>query len=668
MTRTPFQTQKRPLMQSDSKNKKTALKVKTQSESAGGIKAVVSSMKFSAAGPGLLRGTRSLLKVNQMHGFDCPGCAWPDPDDRRSLVEFCENGAKAIAEETTRKKIGRQFFAENDIESLNSCSEFELGQMGRLAEPLYLPEGSKNYQAISWPDAFTKIAQKLNSLESPNEAIFYTSGRTSNEAAFLYQLMVRYFGTNNLPDCSNMCHESSGVAMYETLGSGKGTVTLKDFEFADTILVIGQNPGTNRPRMLTTLQHAARRGCKIISINPLLETGLKRFSNPQEVRAWLGNSTPIATSHLPVKINGDVALLKGLLKSLLADHNAVDSKFIEQHTNGFRAFKDDIENTSWQSIVDESGINQKQICDTAKIIAASKNLICCWAMGLTQHQNAVQNIQAVINLLLIGGHFGRKGAGACPVRGHSNVQGDRTMGITERPRTVFLQNLKKEFSFDPPKEFGHDVVSAIQAMSEKSAKLFFALGGNFVAASPDTEFTQQALRNCELTVQVSTKLNRSHLCTGKEALILPCLGRTEVDIKNKIEQIVTVENSMGVVHSSKGHLQPISSELKSEVEIITGLAEFIFADQKINWRELGQNYSKIRDVISRVVPGFSDFNEKIKKPGGFHLYHPVRDELKFHTASGKAEFSVVPIRPTQLAEGHLYLSLIARGLIQYFST
>ena len=634
-------------------------------ESAGGLSAVTVALKMSVAQMGVGRAVTSLLAVNQKKGFDCPGCAWPDPDDRRSLVEFCENGAKAVAEEATLRRVTPEVFALRSVEELSRESDYWLSQQGRLTHPMYLPRGQSHYLPISWEDAFLKIATELKALESPNEAAFYTSGRTSNEAAFLYQLFVRLFGTNNLPDCSNMCHESSGLGLTKTIGSGKGTVSLKDFDYADCIVVIGQNPGTNHPRMLTTLQAAARRGCRINSINPLAEPGLKKFRHPQELSGIFGKGTPLATHFLPVKINGDVALLKGIQKAILeTSETLIDVNFIKNDTEGFEAYRTDLLSESWKRIVEGSGISEEQIREVAEVIAKSKAMICCWAMGLTQHQNAVANIQEIVNLLLLGGHFGRPGAGACPVRGHSNVQGDRTMGIWERPTSEFLNSLGKEFLFTPPAAHGYDTIESIEAMHQGKVKVFIGLGGNFLSATPDTAYTAKALNRCSMTVQVSTKLNRSHLITGEHALILPCLGRTEIDLQQNKPQFVTVENSMGIVHSSEGHLTPASKDLKSEPAIIAGLAK---ATLGVNWEGYIANYDEIRDRISRVIPGFENFNHKVRKPGGFVLPHAVRDRKEFFTPSKRAIFTVHSIPHLEVAAGQFIMATI-RSHDQYNTT
>ncbi|MEY4631031.1 MAG: hypothetical protein RIQ81_1151 [Pseudomonadota bacterium] len=632
---------------------------------AGGVTAVVSALKVSIGQMGVARTTSTLLDVNQMKGFDCPGCAWPDPDDRRSLAEFCENGAKAVAEEATSRRVTPEFFAQHSVADLAGQSDYWLSQQGRITHPMYLPLGGTHYQPISWEDAFAKIGGALKGLSSPNEAVFYTSGRTSNEAAFLYQLFVRMLGTNNMPDCSDLCHESSGYALTQTVGSGKGSVSLKDFDYADCIIVIGQNPGTNHPRMLTTLQEAARRGCRIISINPLEETGIKRFKHPQEVSGIIGRGTRIATNHVPVKINGDVALLKGIQKAILESHpDALDWQFIEAYTEGFDAWRCDIERESWTDIESSSGISQSLIREIAGVIASSKAMICCWAMGLTQHRNAVANIQEIVNLLLLGGHFGRPGTGACPVRGHSNVQGDRTMGIWERPTREFLDRLAAEFKFTPPYEHGYDTVETIEAMNAAKVKFFFAMGGNFLSATPDTAYTASGLKRCKLTVQVSTKLNRSHLITGEEALILPCLGRTERDFQDSGPQFVTVENSMGVVHPSEGNLSPASPELLSEPAIVAGLAK---AALGLDWSGYIANYDRIRDRIQNVIPGFEDFNTRVRNPGGFVLPHAVRDKREFKTPTGKARFTVHAIPKLEVTAGQFVMATI-RTHDQYNTT
>ncbi|WP_435016983.1 FdhF/YdeP family oxidoreductase [Tundrisphaera sp. TA3] len=640
---------------------------------AAGFGAILSTMKHAVNEMGVLRSVSMLLKVNQSNGFDCPGCAWPDPGaGHGSHAEFCENGAKAVAAEATKHRVTPEFFEEWPVSRLLDQSDHWLESQGRLTTPMHLAPGSDHYAPIAWDEAFRLIARELNALASPDEAIFYTSGRTSNEAAFLYQLFVRLYGTNNLPDCSNMCHESSGVGMGETLGVGKGTVSLADFDLADAIFVIGQNPGTNHPRMLSALEAAARRGCHIVSINPLHEKALERFSHPQDVRDLLTGGTAIAELFLPVRINGDVALLKGIMKEVLEEERrrpgeVLDHAFIAEHTSDFEAFAAALEATSWEEIVRESGIDRELIRRAGQIYANAGRVIVCWAMGLTQHKNAVANIQEVVNLLLLRGNLGKPGAGACPVRGHSNVQGDRTMGIYERPSEVFLDRLGAAFGFDPPRHHGHDVVAAIKAMHEGRARVFFAMGGNFHSASPDTDYTAEALRRCRLTVHVATKLNRSHLVHGREALIMPCLGRTELDVRASGPQFITVEDSMSAVHGSRGSLPPASDDLLSEPAIICGLARATLGPgSPIDWEGMADDYDRIRDRIAEVIPGFEDFNARVRRPGGFALPNNAA-RLRFDTATGKARFTVHPIPKIPLLPGQL-LMMTVRSHDQYNTT
>ncbi len=641
-------------------------------ENAAGVAGVVTALRHVHNEIGLRRGLGALSKMNQTGGFDCPGCAWPDPEHERStLGEYCENGAKALAEEATTKRVTSTFFLRHSLTELAQQSDHWLGKQGRLIEPMVLRQGHDHYTPISWEEAFAKIAGHLNALESPHQALFYTSGRTSNEAAFLYQLFVRLFGTNNLPDCSNMCHESSGTGLKETIGVGKGTVTLDDFQHAGTIVVIGQNPGTNHPRMLSTLQEAKRHGARILSINPLNEAGLKRFQHPQEVRGVLGG-TQLADQFLQVRINGDVALLKGFAKEMLAREDAqpgsvLDHAFVREHTLDFEAFAHDIRETSWASITEASGISYPEIQQAVDILTRTRRTIFCWAMGLTQHQNGVANVQMCTNLLLMQGAIGKKGAGACPVRGHSNVQGDRTMGIWERPPADFLDRLGQAIGFEPPREHGHDTVASIQAMLDHKAHVFFALGGNFLSATPDTTRTAQALRNCRLTVHVSTKLNRSHLITGSEALILPCLARSERDLQDGKPQFVTVENSMGVVHSSQGDLPPASEDLLSEPVIVARLAQATLGEKAhLPWLDLVRDYDAIRDLIERSIAGFSDYNRRVRQPNGFYLPNPARDG-HFDTPTQKALFKVHPIPKHDLSPDQ-WMMMTIRSHDQYNTT
>ncbi|WP_416308094.1 FdhF/YdeP family oxidoreductase [Neptunicella sp. SCSIO 80796] len=639
-----------------------SIHISAPKEWAAGVPAVISAYQNAATKVGPLKGAGLLLQANQLEGFDCPGCAWPDPLHKRATFEFCENGAKAIADEATRKKVGHQFFSEHAIEQLKQQPDRWLNAQGRLVEPMLLAPGATHYQPISWPEAFELIGKQLQSLDSPNQAAFYTSGRTSNEAAFLYQLFVRQLGTNNLPDCSNMCHESSGVGLGETIGVGKGTVSLEDLENAEAIFVFGQNPGSNHPRMLTSLQAAKRNGAKIVTINPLDETGLKRFKNPQEVSGVLGSGTALRDLHLPVNINGDVALVKGLCKSLLEREKTgqpvLDHDFIQQYCNGFEAFKQDIEQTEWQHIEQHSGVSRELIEQAAQIACESTKTIACWAMGMTQHKNAVANIQLITNFLMLQGNLGKPGSGVCPVRGHSNVQGDRTMGIWEKPPQSLLDAIEQEFGFKPPAEHGVDTVECIHAMQQRQIKVLIALGGNFYRATPDHDLTEQALANCDLTVQISTKLNRSHLFTGKTALLLPALGRTELDKQPTGIQFVTVENSMGVVQTSHGKIPPASDQLLSEVRIVAEMAEASLVDSQISWRELADDYHRIREHIGKVIPGFEDFNQRIEALGEFPLPNAVRDARKFNTVNHKANFVIHPIEPVIVPAGCLLMMSI----------
>ncbi|MFN8355410.1 MAG: FdhF/YdeP family oxidoreductase [Spirosomataceae bacterium] len=641
----------------------TGLSVSPPPQNSVGWGALSSSLEQMATYMDAPDALKISLKVNQKGGFDCPGCAWPDPDDERSMLgEYCENGIKALAEEATNRRIGASFFKNHSVIELANWSDFELGKSGRLAEPLVLRIGATHYEPISWEEAFQLVATELNALPSPDEAVFYTSGRTSNEAAFLYQLFVREFGTNNLPDCSNMCHESSGSALSQTLGLGKGSVTLEDIHQADVVMVIGQNPGTNHPRMLSALEKCKERGGKIISVNPLPEAGLIRFTNPQRPLKMLTGGTPLTDLFLQVRINGDVPFLKALMLLLYQldqeQGGVLDWSFIQEKTEGFDLFLEGLQSSNFQQLLQDCGLAEQELREAAQLLAKTQKIIVCWAMGLTQHKNAVDNIREIVNLLLMKGSIGRPGAGTCPVRGHSNVQGDRTMGIWEAPKPAFLEKLKTVFGFEPPQEHGFSVVDAIKAMHERKASVFFAMGGNFLSATPDTELTAEALRRCKLTVHVSTKLNRSHLIHGQQALILPCLGRTEKDIQGEEEQFVSVENSMGVVSSSKGVLEPCSEQLKSEVAIVCGLAEATLgAQSKVNWAAMKRNYDHIREAIEQVIPGFERYNERVRQPGGFYLPNGPR-EGKFLTPSGKALFTVNTYERFDVGPGELLMMTI----------
>ena len=690
-----------------------------------GLPAIVSSFRHVIGEAGLARGLKALAHLNQKGGYDCPSCAWPDPDDERSgMAEYCENGAKAVAEETTTKKLTPEFFSRYSVAQLAAFTDFELGSQGRIAQPMYLPKGATHYQPVSWDEAFRHIGQSLNGLGSPNEAIFYTSGRTSNEAAFLYQLFAREYGTNNLPDCSNMCHESSGVALMETVGIGKGSVRLEDLHIAELIIIMGQNPGTNAPRMLTALQKAKLNGGKIISVNPLPETGLMAFNNPQQVKGLLGLATPLTDLYLPIRLNGDMALLQAIelllwLEEEKAPGSVFDTDFIRDQTTGYGEFMAHLKQVSLPDLARNCGLSIEDIGKAADMIKDKKKIIVCWAMGLTQHTNAVDTIKEVTNLLLLKGSIGKPGAGTCPVRGHSNVQGDRTVGIWERPTEKFLNSIRDNFGFEPPRQHGYDVVNSIKAMYEGKAKVFFAMGGNFLSATPDTTYTAEALRRCQLTVHVSTKLNRSHLIHGEEAYILPCLARSDRDSTGGQEQFVSCENSMGVVQSSKGVLNPVSEHLLSEPAIVCRLARATFGgrtdghqvsgpadtrgrmdqhqvsgradtrgrtdghqvsgladargrtdgrqvsggnngDQpssRINWDKYLTSYDTIRDDIERVIPGFGDYNLRVREPGGFYLPNSARDG-NFATPDQKAHFNIANPREIPLEKGQLMMMTI----------
>ncbi len=630
---------------------------------AGGLPSVFTALHHIQKEVGWWQGTKSLLQLNQFKGYDCPGCAWPDPDEHRAQFEFCENGAKAVAEEATTAQCDEQFFQTRAISAMATWTDYEIGKSGRITQPMFRPAASDHYVPITWPEALQRIGAKIRSLASPHEAVFYTSGRTSNEAAFLYQLFVRMVGTNNLPDCSNMCHESSGVALTDTLGIGKGTVTLDDFYKTELIVVIGQNPGTNHPRMLTALQGAKKNGARIISVNPLPEAGLISFRHPQHPLDLLGKPTAITDLWLPVRINEDVALLKAILKMLLAleaeaPGTVLDQEFIQSKTDGFADLVADLQTYALPELIAKSGVPYESVATAAHWLATSKKIIVCWAMGLTQHVNAVDNIREVVNLLLLKGSIGKPGAGTCPVRGHSNVQGDRTMGIYEKPKKEFLDALKKNFQFEPPREPGYDTVESIAAMAAGRVKLFMAMGGNFLSAAPDTHATGRALMNCELTVQISTKLNRSHLITGTEAIILPCLGRTEMDVQESGIQFVSVENSAGVVHSSQGHKKPAAAQLWSEPKIVAGLAKATFqGTDGIDWDSFVTNYDAIRSAIEKTIPGFENYNARVRKPGGFYLPNSAREGV-FKTTKQRAQFTVNTVAQHRLQPDELLMMTI----------
>lgn len=602
--------------------------------------------------------------------MDCPGCAWPDPEKRSKLGEFCENGVKAIAEEAMDAKADPDFFSKYSVSEIIEKSDYWIGQQGRLTHPMVITQGDTHYRPVSYEKAFEIIGKKLKSLSSPNEAIFYTSGRTSNEAAFLYQLFVRMYGTNNLPDCSNMCHESSGVGLSETLGIGKGSVTLDDFEEAELILIFGQNPATNHPRMLTSLEKAKKKGARIVTINPLKEMGLVRFKNPQTVNGLLGKGTELTDLYLQIKINEDVALLKAVMLRLfqLSEKNPgiLDQDFIAEKTSGFEEFKAELRKLNFNEMAARTGLEFSQIDEFVQLLANKKKIIACWAMGLTQHQNAVDNIREIVNLLLLKGSIGKPGSGTCPVRGHSNVQGDRTVGIHERPSKQLLDRISSNFGFEPPSEHGYSTIEAIRAMYEKKASVFIALGGNFLPAAPDTHYTSEALQNCDLTVHISTKLNRSHLVHGKTALILPCLGRSDRQIKNGKIQFLSVENSMGLVHSTRGALKPPSEILLSEPEIVAGIAKASVDQKNLDWDFLVGDYGRIRDLIEKTVDGFDNYNETLNAKQLIELPNGARIGT-FNTPDRKAHFTV-----NQLAEHHLeddeFLMMTIRSHDQFNTT
>jgi molybdopterin-dependent oxidoreductase alpha subunit len=642
----------------------TGLHTGDPKKSAAGLPAVLVSFKHVFSETGIARGLKALAHVNQKGGFDCPSCAWPDPDDERSgIAEYCENGAKAVAEEATTRRIDAAFFAQHSVADLADLSDYEMGKKGRIAQPMYLPQGATHYQPISWEDAFQRIGNTLNALSSPDEAIFYTSGRTSNEAAFLYQLFVREYGTNNLPDCSNMCHESSGVALGQSLGIGKGSVKLEDLYQAEVIIIMGQNPGTNHPRMLSALQKAKAAGSMIIAINPLPETGLMGFRNPQTVKGMMGLATHLTDIFLQVRLNGDMALLQAIelllwLEEEKAPGSVFDLDFIEKNTQGYSEFIQHLQGVSLSDLSEACGISIPQIGEVATALKDKRKIIVCWAMGLTQHKNAVDTIKEVVNLLLLKGSIGKPGAGTCPVRGHSNVQGDRTVGIFEQPSEKLLDKIQSVFGFSPPRHHGYDVVKSIHAMHDGQAKVFFAMGGNFLSATPDTTYTAEALRRCLLTVHVSTKLNRSHLVHGQEALILPCLGRSDKDMIDGEEQFVSCENSMGVVQQSKGVLTPISKELLGEPVIVCRLAKATLGSRsKVDWDKYQRHYDAIRDDLERTIPGFEQYNSRVRHPGGFYLPNCNR-EGRFETPSGKAQFNSADPETITLAPGELMMMTI----------
>ncbi|WP_306368760.1 FdhF/YdeP family oxidoreductase [Nocardiopsis sp. CC223A] len=641
--------------------------------SAAGLPAVLNSVRQVGENAGVRRGLPAMLALNQKRGFDCPGCAWPE-GDKRHRAEFCENGAKAVAEEATTRPLTADFFAEHPVSELARRSGYWLGQQGRLTQPLHLAEGADHYTPIGWDDALELVAAELRALDTPDQAVFYTSGRTGNEAAFAYQLLARQLGTNNLPDCSNMCHESSGSALTETLGVGKGSVSLDDLHRADLIIVAGQNPGTNHPRMLTALERAKKNGARIVTVNPLPEAGMREFRNPQHPGGLLGRGTQLTDVFAQIRLGGDLALFSAVNRILLeADRGGapvLDREFIDTHTRGFERFAEELldepADAFWARVERDTGLERPLIEEIAAMAIASERTVVCWAMGLTQHKHSVPTIREVVNFLLLRGNVGRPGAGVCPVRGHSNVQGDRTMGIFERPADAFLDALGAEFGFSPPRGHGHDTVNAIRAMARGDVRVFFAMGGNFVAATPDTHVTEDAMRRVRLTVHVSTKLNRSHVVTGTRALILPALARSDRDVHDGRDRWVTVEDSMSRVHASHGVLQPLSEDMRSEVDIVRDLGARLFGQSPVAWDSFA-DYDRIRDHIAAVVPGFDDFNAKARQRNGFTLPHAPRDRRRFPTATGKANFTANGTYAPEVPQGRLLLQTL-RSHDQYNTT
>ncbi|MEV4884578.1 FdhF/YdeP family oxidoreductase [Chitinophaga ginsengisegetis] len=642
---------------------------------AAGVPAVMAAMKDLLEEKTFFRGNKALLHMNQFEGFDCSSCAWPDPDDERSPIgEYCENGAKALAEEATTKRVTAALFKANAVYDLAKLDDYKIGKMGRLTEPMYLPKGGTHYQPISWDDAFKKIAAHLNQLASPDEAAFYTSGRTSNEASFVYQLFAKVYGTNNMPDCSNMCHETSGSALRPTIGIGKGTVKLEDFYLSEIIIIIGQNPGTNAPRMMSALEKAKKNGAQIIAINPLPEAGLMGFHNPQEISGIIGNGVKLADLYLPVKINGDMALLKAIELLLFEFEKTSRGQvfnwpFIAEKTTGYDAFIKQFEQYDLDELARQAGVAKADIYEAAQMMASKQRIIVCWGMGLTQQHNGVDMIKEVLNLLLLKGSIGSPGAGVCPVRGHSNVQGNRTMLIDEKPTDEQLDRLQQFFGFNPPRKHGYDVVRAIKAMQEQRLKVLFCMGGNFLSATPDTTYTAEAMRKLALTVYVSTKLNRSHLVHGQESIILPTLSRSDIDMINGVHQFVSTENSMGVVEKSKGILKPVSEHLVNEMQIVCRMAMATLGPKSvINWQRYHDSYDAVRDDIEKCIPGFEKYNERVLQKGGFYLPNAARDGIfKTEEFGDRAPFTLTTIPDNTLGPDE-YLMATTRTHDQFNTT
>ena len=612
----------------------------------GALKAVADAIRGQMS---VKQDVIALFKVNQPQGFDCPGCAWPDPQHASSF-EFCENGAKAVSWEATSKRTTPEFFAAHTVTELWERSALHLEGEGRLTHPMKYDAATDTYQPIEWETAFREIGEHLRSYDDPDSVEFYTSGRASNEAAFLWQLFAREYGTNNFPDCSNMCHEPTSVGLPESIGVGKGTVELEDFDHCDLVLCIGHNPGTNHPRKLGPLREVSKRGATIVAINPLRERGLERFTSPQSPIEMLSmSSTELASTYYKVRVGGDAAMLKGVMKILLTMHEealskgepgVIDEAFITEHTEGFDALKADMESTDWEHILKVSGMAREEIQHIARLYASAERTIICYGMGITQHQYGTQNVQQIANLLLMRGNIGKPGAGICPLRGHSNVQGDRTVGITEIPPQSLLDSLEKVFGFRPPQKHGHGAIEAIKAMRDGKAKALLCLGGNLAEAISDPQVTFPAMRNLDLVVHMATKLNRSHLLLGKHNYLLPVLGRTETDVQATGAQSVTVEDSMSMVHASRGSLDPASPHLKSEPALVASLAKATLPDSVVDWSAMAADYSRIRDAIEAVFPAFENFNERIKHPGGFRLYNAASERV-WLTPSGRAQFKVM---------------------------
>lgn len=655
------------------------LTVAPQKKWAAGLPGVLAAFSDIFQEPGAVRGFKGLFKMNQKGGFDCSSCAWPDEDgDRSPVAAYCENGAKALAEEATKKKLTADFFAKNSVQALAVLSDMEIGKKGRLTMPVYLPKNATHFEPIGWEDAYKKIAAALNSLASPDEAAFYTSGRLSNEASFMYQLFVRAYGTNNMPDCSNMCHESSSVALAETIGIGKGTVRLEDFPLADVILLMGINPGTNMPRMLGSLQKAKDNGAKIIAINPLREAGLVGFNDPQSLKGMTSSlfnmSTHLADLFLQIKINGDIAVIKAIVKLLfdaeaIAPGTVLDQAFIKENTLGFGGLQAQQDQYTLEELAHAAGVTPNELRAAADLLKPTSKIIVCWAMGVTQHINGVDTIKEIVNLVLLKGSLGKPGAGVCPVRGHSNVQGNRTMMIWENPPAWYLDKLKVVFGFEPPRHKGTDVVNCIKAIHAGKIKVFFAMGGNFLSATPDTNYTTEAMRKLTLTVSVSTKLNRTHLVHGEEAIILPTLARSDKDVVNGEDQFISTENSMCIVQMSKGILQPVAAGLRNENNIICSIAKATLGDkQNIDWARYANSYDAVRDLIEKFIPGFYDYNKRVREPGGFYLPNAARDG-KFGTEryGNKMPFSITGI-PEHVLAADDYMMASVRSHDQFNTT